>query len=35
MIWLDSVQPLQDIETINYELLLADLDLIEKKNYSY
>lgn len=25
------VQPLKDIETINYELLLADLDLIEKR----
>ena len=26
-----SVQPLKDIETINYELLLADLALIEKR----
>lgn len=25
------IQPLNDIETINYELLLADLDLIEKR----
>lgn len=25
------IQPLKDIETINYELLLADLDLIEKR----
>ncbi len=28
---LGAIQPLQDIETINYELLLADLDLIEKR----
>ncbi len=28
---LGPIQPLLDIETINYELLLADLDLIEKR----
>lgn len=27
----DSIDPLRDIETISYELLLADLDLIEKR----
>jgi len=27
----DNINPVRDIETINYELLLADLDLIEKR----
>lgn len=27
----DEINPLKDIETINYELLLADLDMIEKR----
>lgn len=27
----DSIDPIRDIETINYELLLSDLDLIEKR----
>ncbi len=27
----DSIDPMRDIETINYELLLSDLDLIEKR----
>lgn len=27
----EQIQPLQDVETVNYELLLADLDLIEKR----
>ncbi|NLW92201.1 MAG: redox-regulated ATPase YchF [Syntrophomonadaceae bacterium] len=27
----DNIDPVSDIETINYELLLADLDLIEKR----
>jgi len=27
----DEIDPVKDIETINYELLLADLDLIEKR----
>ena len=27
----NEINPLKDIETINYELLLADLDLIEKR----
>jgi len=27
----DNINPVNDIETINYELLLADLDLIEKR----
>ncbi|MDD4549834.1 MAG: redox-regulated ATPase YchF [Syntrophomonadaceae bacterium] len=27
----NEINPVQDIETINYELLLADLDLIEKR----
>lgn len=27
----DSVEPLRDIETVAYELLIADLDLIEKR----
>lgn len=27
----DNIDPVRDIETINYELLLADLDLIEKR----
>lgn len=27
----DTIDPLRDIETISYELLLADLDLIEKR----
>ncbi len=28
---IDSINPVSDIETLNYELLLADLDLIEKR----
>jgi GTP-binding protein YchF len=27
----DTIDPIRDIETINYELLLSDLDLIEKR----
>ncbi|MBO8158421.1 redox-regulated ATPase YchF [Thermosyntropha sp.] len=27
----DDIDPIKDIETVNYELLLADLDLIEKR----
>lgn len=27
----DTIDPIRDIDTINYELLLADLDLIEKR----
>ena len=29
--FINEINPLKDIETINYELLLADLDLIEKR----
>lgn len=28
---IDSINPVKDIEILNYELLLADLDLIEKR----
>jgi ribosome-binding ATPase YchF (GTP1/OBG family) len=27
----DRISPIEDIELLNYELLLADLDLIDKR----